>query len=89
MSLLRCTTQPLHRQPGIVHPSMPIRISTAQRVLRTRLAQRWVAMAEQRLRDGDIPGATAARDAARGLDAKVEGLADLGERLRAAASAER
>jgi hypothetical protein len=56
---------------------------------RTRLAQRWVAMAEQRLRDGDIPGATAARDAARGLDAKADGLADLDERLRAAASAER
>ncbi len=56
---------------------------------RMRLAQRWAAMGEQRLREGDIDGAAAARDAAHALDAKAEGLGDLSERLRAAASAER
>ncbi len=56
---------------------------------RDRLAQRWVAVGEERLGSGDVEGARAARDAARGLDARVPGLAEFAERLRAAESVER
>ena len=56
---------------------------------RSRLAQRWVAMAEQRLGSGDPDGARAAHDVARGLDADAPGLAEFAERLRAAGAAER
>jgi hypothetical protein len=56
---------------------------------RVRLAQRWVAMGEERLRAGDIDGARVAHEAARALDPKAEGLQALDERLRAAAPVER
>ncbi len=54
--------------------------------LRNRLAQRWIAMGEQRLGSGDVDGARAAHDAAEGLDARTPGLAEFAERLRAAES---
>jgi hypothetical protein len=56
---------------------------------RQRLAQRWVAVGEERLGSGDVEGARAAHDAARGLDAKAEGLPALTERLRAVVPVER
>lgn len=56
---------------------------------RGRLAQRWVAVGEERLGSGDVEGARAARDAARGLDARAPDLAEFAERLRAAESVER
>lgn len=54
---------------------------------RSRLAQRWVAVGEERLGSGDVDGARAAHDAARGLDAGALGLVDFAERLRAAMGA--
>jgi hypothetical protein len=51
---------------------------------RSRLAQRWVAVGEERLGAGDLDGARAALDAARGLDQRVAGLEAFAERLRAA-----
>lgn len=51
---------------------------------RSRLAQRWVAVGEERLGAGDVEGARAAHDAARGLDPRAPGLAAFAERLRAA-----
>ncbi len=56
---------------------------------RSRLAQRWVAVGEERLGAGDVEGARAAHDAARGLDSSVPELAAFAERLRAAGSPER
>ncbi len=56
---------------------------------RTRLAQRWLAVGEERLGAGDIDGARNAHDAARALDANTEGLRAFGERLRAATPAAR
>ena len=56
---------------------------------RSRLAQRWVAVGEERLGGGDVEGARAAHDAARGIDARATGLAEFSERLRAAESVER
>ena len=56
---------------------------------RKRLAQRWVAVGEERLGAGEIDGARAAHDAAAGLDARAAELAEFAERLRAAESVER
>lgn len=56
---------------------------------RSRLARRWVAVGEERLGAGDLDGARAAHDAARGLDPRVPELAAFAERLRAADPAER
>ncbi len=56
---------------------------------RGRLAQRWVAVGEERLGAGDLDGARAAHDAARGLDPRATGLAEFAERLRAASPVER
>ncbi len=56
---------------------------------RSRLAQRWVAVGEERLGAGDVDGARAAHDAAREIDARATGLAEFAERLRAAESVER
>lgn len=56
---------------------------------RARLAQRWVAVGEERLGSGDVEGARAAHDAARALDGKADGLQTLSERLRAVAPVER
>jgi tetratricopeptide (TPR) repeat protein len=56
------------------------------RSARTRLAQRWLAVGEERLRAGEITAARRAETAARGLDAGVDGLDDFAARLRTAAS---
>lgn len=51
---------------------------------RTDLAQRWVAVGEERLGRGELPDARAAHDTARALDASLDGLHDFDARLRAA-----
>lgn len=51
------------------------------------LAQRWIALGDQRLGSGDVQGAQAALEAARHLDPAAEGLAVLAGRLRAATMA--
>jgi hypothetical protein len=56
------------------------------RSARTRLAQRWLAVGEERLRAGEMSAARRAETSARALDAGVEGLDDFAARLRTAAS---
>jgi hypothetical protein len=56
------------------------------RSARTRLAQRWLAVGEERLRAGEMSAARRAETSARTLDAGVEGLDDFAARLRTAAS---
>lgn len=56
---------------------------------RTRLAQRWIAVGEERLRAGELDAARNAHDAARALDPRAEGLRAFAERLRAAGAVER
>ncbi|WP_386747156.1 hypothetical protein [Agrilutibacter niabensis] len=51
------------------------------------LAQRWIALGEQRLSSGDVKGAQAALEAARMLDPTADGLAVFANRLRAATMA--
>jgi hypothetical protein len=55
---------------------------------RSRLAQRWIAVGEERLRAGEFDGARAAHDAARGLDPRAPGVSAFAERLRAASAVE-
>jgi hypothetical protein len=57
--------------------------SATLRSARTRLAQRWLAVGEERLRAGEIAAARRAETAARGLDAGVDGLDDFAARLQA------
>jgi hypothetical protein len=61
--------------------------SAGLRAGRSELAQRWIALGDQRLGAGEIRGAQAALDAARALDPGAEGLAAFAERLRTAAAA--
>lgn len=56
---------------------------------RSRLAQRWVAVGEERLGAGELDGARAAYEAARGLDPRLAGLEAFAERLRAAGGLQR
>ncbi len=56
---------------------------------RSRLAQRWVAVGEERLGAGDLEGARAAYDAATGIDPRATGLTEFAERVRAAGALER
>lgn len=49
--------------------------------VRQRLAQRWLAVGEERLRAGELEVAARARDAARTLDPDAPGLAEFSERL--------
>lgn len=55
---------------------------------RSRLAQRWLAVGEERLGAGELDGARAAHDAARGLDPRAPGLPAFAERLHAAGALE-
>ena len=48
---------------------------------RRRLAERWVAVGEQRLDAGEVDAATRALEQARALDAGTAGLADFSARL--------
>lgn len=54
---------------------------------RRRLAQRWLAVGDERLGAGELEGARAAHDAARDLDPAVPELPAFADRLRAAGSA--
>lgn len=56
---------------------------------RTRLAQRWVAVGNERLGAGEIAFAEAAVAEARALDAHAPGLDEFAERVKAAANADR
>lgn len=51
---------------------------------RQRLAQRWLAIGEERLGAGNLPGARAALQSAREADPSVPGLAEFAARLRTA-----
>ena len=61
--------------------------NAAVREDRRELAQRWIAMGDQRLGAGEVQGAQAALTAARALDPAAEGLAGFAERVRAASMA--
>lgn len=61
----------------------------AVRGARTRLAQRWVAVGNERLGAGEIAFAEDAVAEARGLDARAAGLDEFAERVKAAANADR
>jgi len=56
---------------------------------RRRLAERWLAIGDERLGAGEIAGARAALDAARGLDPATPGLEAFDGRLRAATAPRR
>jgi len=58
--------------------------SAGVREARRRLAQRWLAVGDERLGAGEVQGAQAALKAARALDASAPGLDELASRLRAA-----
>jgi hypothetical protein len=58
--------------------------NAAVREARRELAQRWIAMGDQRLGAGEVQGAQAALNAARALDPAAEGLRAFAERVRAA-----
>lgn len=51
---------------------------------RRALATRWLAVGDERIGRGELDGAQAALDAARGLDAKTPGIGEFAERVRAA-----
>jgi tetratricopeptide (TPR) repeat protein len=59
----------------------------AVRAGRRELAQRWIALGDQRLSAGEIAGAQAALQSARSLDTDAAGLAAFADRLRMAAGA--
>ncbi|MDQ3618179.1 MAG: hypothetical protein M3374_05610, partial [Pseudomonadota bacterium] len=61
--------------------------ATDLRDARQRLAQRWIAIGEQRLGAGEVAAASAALAAARALDPNVAGLDAFSERMRAASAA--
>ncbi|HJR73513.1 MAG TPA: hypothetical protein VJ806_07715, partial [Luteimonas sp.] len=61
----------------------------AMRGARTRLAQRWVAVGNERLGAGEIAFAENAVGQARALDAHAPGLDEFAERVKAAANADR
>jgi hypothetical protein len=58
--------------------------TAAVRAGRRELAQRWIALGDQRLSAGEVTGAQAALEAARSFDPAAAGLAAFAERLRAA-----
>ena len=53
---------------------------------RLRLAQRWLAIGDERLGAGELHRATSALQSAREIDPSVPGLAEFGERLRTASA---
>ena len=55
---------------------------------RTRLAQRWIAVGNERLGAGELEAARRALDAAKTLDPSVGGAAELSARLRQASAVE-
>lgn len=61
--------------------------SDVSRDARTRLAQRWIAVGDERLGAGELTAARNALDAAGKLDPQVDGLAEFSTRVRKAAAA--
>ncbi|MDR0183431.1 hypothetical protein P8609_10705 [Lysobacter sp. UC] len=61
--------------------------SAALRDARRRLAQRWIAVGDERLGAGELGAAQAALTAARELDPQAIGLGEFADRLRAASAA--
>ena len=61
--------------------------TSAVRQGRRELAQRWIALGDQRLSAGELSDAQVALDAARALDSSAEGLATFAARLRTATRA--
>lgn len=61
--------------------------SAALRDARRRLAQRWIAVGDERLGAGELNAAQAALVAARELDPQASGLGEFADRLRAATAA--
>lgn len=61
--------------------------NAAMRAGRSELAQRWIALGDQRLSAGEVQGARTALDAARSLDPAAEGLAAFADRLHTATMA--
>ncbi|WP_342317028.1 hypothetical protein [Lysobacter sp. FW306-1B-D06B] len=61
--------------------------SAALREARRRLAQRWIAVGDERLGAGELTAAQAALSAARELDPQAIGLGEFADRLRAASAA--
>lgn len=53
---------------------------------RRRLAQRWLAIGDERLGAGNLPGAEGALESARAIDPSVPGLAEFAQRLRTASA---
>lgn len=53
----------------------------------TRLAQRWIAVGDERLGAGELGAARSALESARRLDPGATGLAELAARVQAAAAA--
>ncbi|HEX2122410.1 MAG TPA: hypothetical protein VHL59_12275, partial [Thermoanaerobaculia bacterium] len=58
----------------------------ATRAARRRLAQRWLAVGEERLRAGELARARTALASAREIDPNAPGIADFDQRLRAASA---
>jgi len=58
----------------------------AVRLARRRLARRWLAVGDERLGAGELASASAALRQAEAIDARVPGLGDFRERLRAASA---
>lgn len=56
---------------------------------RRRMAQKWIAVGDERLGAGDVVFAAQALDEARGIDGRAPGLADFAERVRLARQAQR
>jgi len=56
---------------------------------RRRMAQKWIAVGDERLGAGDVAFAAQALDEARGIDARAPGLSDFAERVRLARQAQR
>lgn len=61
--------------------------SPVSREARSRLAQRWIAVGDERLGAGELTAARRALDAARVLDPQVDGLAEFSTRLQKATAA--
>ena len=59
----------------------------AVRDARRRLAQRWIAVGDERLGAGELGAAQAALVAARELDPQASGLGEFADRLRRASAA--
>lgn len=67
-----------------IRPGDPVLVEA-----RRRMAQKWIAVGDERLGAGDVAFAAQALDEARGIDARAPGLSDFAERVRLARQAQR